>query len=79
MAIMSTAAAIIVGFKNNASHDRMWEARLIYGSIIDNSSSFAVKLIENPTEKKNGISTRNPQENLKASTVCDGKRAFRDA
>jgi putative membrane protein len=37
---MGTAVAFIVGFKNNASYSRLWEARQIYGSIINDSRSF---------------------------------------
>ena len=44
IAIMGTAVAFIVGFKNNASYNRMWEARQIYGSIINDSRSFAYTL-----------------------------------
>lgn len=41
VAIVGTAVAFIVGFKNNASYNRIWEARQIYGSIINDSRSFA--------------------------------------
>lgn len=41
IAILGTAMAFIVGFKNNASYGRIWEARQIYGSIINDSRSFA--------------------------------------
>jgi putative membrane protein len=41
IAIMGTAVAFIVGFKNNASYNRLWEARQIYGGIINSSRSFA--------------------------------------
>ncbi len=34
-----------LGFKNNASYDRLWEARKIWGSIVINSRSFAAQLI----------------------------------
>ncbi|MFT3822767.1 MAG: bestrophin family ion channel [Chitinophagaceae bacterium] len=43
VAMLGTAVAFIVGFKNNASYNRLWEARQIYGAIINNSRSFAVK------------------------------------
>ena len=43
-AIVGTAVAFIVGFKNNASYNRLWEARQIYGSIINDSRSFAYTL-----------------------------------
>ncbi|AQX85076.1 multidrug transporter [Elizabethkingia bruuniana] len=41
VAIVGTAVAFIVGFKNNASYNRIWEARQIYGAIINDSRSFA--------------------------------------
>jgi putative membrane protein len=44
IAIMGTAVAFIVGFKNNASYNRIWEARQIYGSIINNSRGFGYTL-----------------------------------
>jgi len=44
IAILGTALAFIVGFKNNASYGRIWEARQIYGGIINDSRSFAYTL-----------------------------------
>lgn len=41
IAILGTALAFVVGFKNNAAYGRVWEARQIYGSIINDSRSFA--------------------------------------
>ncbi|MEZ4904496.1 MAG: bestrophin family ion channel [Spirosomataceae bacterium] len=41
IAILGTALSFIVGFKNNASYGRIWEARQIYGGIINDSRSFA--------------------------------------
>ncbi len=35
IALLGTAVAFVVGFKNNASYDRMWEARKIWGSIVN--------------------------------------------
>ncbi|WP_261512624.1 bestrophin family protein [Chryseobacterium paludis] len=51
IAIMGTAVAFIVGFKNNASYSRLWEARQIYGSIINNSRSFGYILRDSLSEK----------------------------
>lgn len=42
VALLGTAVSFIVGFKNNTSYDRLWEARTIYGAIVNNSRSFAV-------------------------------------
>lgn len=47
IAILGTAVAFIVGFKNNASYNRIWEARQIYGAIINDSRSFAYTLRDN--------------------------------
>lgn len=44
IAVLGTALAFIVGFKNNASYGRIWEARQIYGAIINDSRSFAYTL-----------------------------------
>lgn len=53
IAIMGTAVAFIVGFKNNASYSRLWEARQIYGSIINESRSFGYIL-------RDSLSVKNP-------------------
>ncbi|MFC3158276.1 bestrophin family protein [Chryseobacterium arachidis] len=55
IAIMGTAVAFIVGFKNNASYSRLWEARQIYGSIINDSRSFGYVL-------RDSLSERNPKK-----------------
>lgn len=44
IAILGTALAFIIGFKNNASYGRIWEARQIYGAIINDSRSFGYTL-----------------------------------
>jgi putative membrane protein len=51
IAIMGAAVAFIVGFKNNASYSRLWEARQIYGSIINNSRSFGYILRDSLSDK----------------------------
>ncbi|WP_027380747.1 bestrophin family protein [Chryseobacterium daeguense] len=53
IAIMGTAVAFIVGFKNNASYSRLWEARQIYGAIINDSRSFGYIV-------RDSLSARNP-------------------
>ncbi|MDX5321960.1 MAG: hypothetical protein LPK45_12520 [Bacteroidota bacterium] len=41
ISIIGIAVAFYLGFKNNSSYDRTWEARKIWGSIVNNSRSFA--------------------------------------
>jgi len=40
--MIGTAVAFLIGFQNNAAYDRIWEARKIWGSIINNSRGFAI-------------------------------------
>ena len=42
MSLIGVAVAFYVGFKNDASYERMWEARKIWGAIVNDSRSFAV-------------------------------------
>ena len=42
VSLIGTAVAFYVGFKNNQSYDRVWEARKIWGAIVNSSRSWAV-------------------------------------
>lgn len=42
VALLGTATAFISGFKNTQTYNRNWEARQIYGAIINNSRSFGI-------------------------------------
>ncbi len=42
MSIIGIAVAFYLGFKNNSSYERMWEARKIWGGIVNNARSFTV-------------------------------------
>jgi ion channel-forming bestrophin family protein len=42
IALIGTAVAFIVGFKNNATYGRLWEARTIWGAIINASRSWGI-------------------------------------
>jgi putative membrane protein len=42
VALLGTAAAFISGFKNTQTYNRLWEARQVYGAIINSSRSFGV-------------------------------------
>ncbi|MGB1037082.1 MAG: bestrophin family protein [Bacteroidia bacterium] len=37
LSVIGTAVAFYLGFKNNSSYDRMWEARKIWGAIVNSS------------------------------------------
>ena len=42
LSIIGTAVAFYVGFKNNQSYDRMWEARKIWGGIVNDSRAWGM-------------------------------------
>ncbi len=42
VALLGTAVAFVVGFKNNASYDRMWEARKSWGAIVNASRAWGI-------------------------------------
>ena len=43
--IIGIAVAFYLGFKNNSSYDRTWEARKIWGSIVNNSRTFGAAVV----------------------------------
>lgn len=51
VALLGTAVAFVVGFKNNASYDRMWEARRVWGAIVNASRVWAIMVKDFITDK----------------------------
>ena len=43
--VIGIAVAFYLGFKNNSSYDRTWEARKIYGGIVNDSRSMGVGIV----------------------------------
>lgn len=43
--LLGTAIAFFIGFNNNQAYDRWWEARKIWGALVNDSRSFARSLI----------------------------------
>ena len=55
-AILGTALAFFIGFSNNQAYDRWWEARKIWGALVNDSRSWARQVLiyphtENESEK----------------------------
>ncbi|MBI3233977.1 MAG: multidrug transporter [Bacteroidetes bacterium] len=67
IALLGTAVAFVVGFKNNASYDRMWEARKAYGGITNASRSWGIMVKDFISNKHATIPLSN--EELKAEQV----------
>jgi putative membrane protein len=45
IALLGSALAIFLGFRNNSAYDRWWEARKIWGGIVNVSRTFAAKFL----------------------------------
>lgn len=43
--VIGIAVAFYLGFKNNSSYDRTWEARKIYGGIVNDSRSIGIAIV----------------------------------
>ncbi|MEO0479344.1 MAG: bestrophin family ion channel [Planctomycetota bacterium] len=44
VAVLGTAVAFIVGFQNNAAYGRIWEARKIWGGILNRSRTLGIQI-----------------------------------
>ena len=42
MALIGTAVAFVIGFQNNSAYGRIWEARKIWGGIVNTSRTFGM-------------------------------------
>jgi putative membrane protein len=63
LGVLGTAVAFIVGFKNNASYDRLWEARKIWGGIVNASRSWTIMV-------KDFINNDHTKEQLSDKDLC---------
>ncbi len=61
VALLGTAVAFVVGFKNNASYDRTWEARRIWGAILNGSRSWGI-MVKDYVSAKHSTASIDPQE-----------------
>ena len=69
-AILGSALAIFLAFRNNNSYSRWWEARTIWGSIINNSRIFTRQIIANADNAvQTGKATAEQVERFKQEMV----------
>ena len=55
ISVIGIAVAFYLGFKNNSSYDRTWEARKIYGGIVNDSRTFGAAVssfVQGPNEQE---------------------------
>ena len=61
VSILGGALAIFLGFRNSSTYDRWWEARKIWGEIVNNSRSFTMQILTY-SSLRNEKSVKNEQE-----------------
>lgn len=69
IALLGTAVAFAIGFRNNASYDRMWEARKAWGSIVNSSRAWGLMV-------NDFISNRHATEKLSEEELRKIKLGF---
>ena len=62
--LIGTALAFIIGFKNNASYGRLWEARKIYGGIV-NASRLLATMLNDFITNEHALKNRSEEEFFK--------------
>jgi len=67
LGVLGTATAFVIGFKNNASYDRLWEARKIWGGIVNASRTWTIML-------KDFITKEHTKPELSDEELYDVKR-----
>jgi len=70
LALIGTAVAFVIGFQNNATYGRIWEARKIWGGIVNTSRTFGmfVQDMVNNEHTQNPLSDEDLQKEIKTLT-----------
>jgi len=70
LALIGTAVAFVIGFQNNAAYERIWEARKIWGGIVNTSRTFGmyVQDMVNNAHAKDPINEAQLQKEIKTLT-----------
>lgn len=57
--VLGTAIAFFIGFNNNQAYDRWWEARKVWGGLVNDSRSFARSLLSYvPQSDENNVAVQ---------------------
>ena len=55
LALIGTAVAFVIGFQNNSAYGRIWEARKIWGGIVNSSRTFGMFVQDMVTDEHSDI------------------------
>lgn len=67
IALVGTAVAFLIGFQNSAAYERQWEARKIWGGIVNNSRTWTIMV-------RDMISNEYASEHMSASEMQEERR-----
>ncbi len=70
IAVIGTAVAFVIGFQNNSAYGRIWEARKIWGGIVNTSRTFGMFVQDMVTAEhaKSSVSPEELQHEIKTLT-----------
>ena len=70
LALIGTAVAFVIGFQNNSAYGRIWEARKIWGGIVNSSRTFGMFVQDMVTAEhaKTGVSEEELRHEVKELT-----------
>ena len=70
LALIGTAVAFVIGFQNNAAYGRIWEARKIWGGVVNTSRTFGMYVQDMVTNEhaENKMSPEELQKEIKTLT-----------
>lgn len=60
-ALLGTAIAFFIGFNNNQAYSRWWEARIIWGGLVNDSRSWARQILHFLPDQSPGLTDRKQQ------------------
>ena len=61
LALIGTAVAFVIGFQNNAAYGRIWEARKIWGGIVNTSRTFGM-FVQDMLSNEHATKKMSPEE-----------------
>ena len=69
LAVFGTVMSLFLAFKTNESYNRWWEARILWGSLVNYSRSFGRQITNLLTPETTGISSQNELDELCKSFI----------
>ncbi|MBR9845375.1 MAG: hypothetical protein GYB35_04310, partial [Algicola sp.] len=69
LALIGTAVAFVIGFQNNSAYGRIWEARKIWGGIVNSSRSFGMYVNSMVTNEYSPENISNEELQLEIKTL----------